>query len=86
MLRDFGISANPCIIAESESAVIAATGVLDYPLALKTAMPGIEHKSDQAGVVLNIGNERDLLAAYLDIKYPSGSVGTPLAEVLGGSD
>ena len=72
MLRDFGISANPCIIAESESAVIAATGVLDYPLALKTAMPGIEHKSDQAGVVLNIGNEGDLLAAYLDISNRLG--------------
>ena len=26
------------------------------------------------------------IAAYLGIKYPSGSVGTPLAEVLGGSD
>ncbi len=26
------------------------------------------------------------IAAYLDIKYPSGSVGTPLAEVLGGAD
>ena len=26
------------------------------------------------------------IAAYLGIKYPSGSVGTPLAEVLGGAD
>ena len=26
------------------------------------------------------------IAAYLGINYPSGSVGTPLAEVLGGAD
>jgi acyl-CoA synthetase (NDP forming) len=67
MLRDFGISANTCVIAESESAVIAATGVLKYPLVLKTAMPGIEHKSNQAGVVLNIDDEQELLVAYRDL-------------------
>ena len=26
------------------------------------------------------------IAAYLGVKYPSGSVGTPLAQVLGGAD
>ena len=67
MLRDFDVTANTCIIAESESAVIAATGVLDYPLVLKTAMPGLEHKSEQAGVALNLGTEEELLAAYRDL-------------------
>ncbi len=67
MLRDFDVSANACIIAESESALIAAMGVLDFPLVLKTAMPGVAHKSDQAGVVLNLNNEEDLLAAYRDL-------------------
>lgn len=67
MLRDFGVAANASIIAESEAAVLAATGVLDYPLVLKTAMPGVAHKSDQAGVVLNLDNEEQLLAAYRDI-------------------
>jgi len=64
MLRDFGVAANVCIIGESESAVIAATDGLDYPLVLKTAMQGVAHKSDQAGVVLGLDNEQDLLAAY----------------------
>jgi acyl-CoA synthetase (NDP forming) len=72
MLRDFGIAANTCIIAESESAVIAATGALDYPLVLKTAMPGVEHKSDQAGVALNLGSEQELRAAYRDLHHRLG--------------
>ena len=72
MLRDFGITANACVIAESESAVLAATGVLNYPLVLKTAMPGIAHKSDQAGVLLDLRNEEQLLAAYRDLNERLG--------------
>ena len=67
MLRDFGVKANASIIAESESAVLAATGVLDYPLVLKSAAPGLTHKSDRAGVLLNLDDEERLLAAYRDI-------------------
>lgn len=67
MLLDFGIAANTCVIGESESAVLAATGALDYPLVLKTAMPGVAHKSDQAGVALNLGSEQELIAAYRDL-------------------
>ena len=43
-----------------------ATG-LDYPVVMKTAMPGIRHKSDADGVRLNIGNEAELLSAYHDL-------------------
>jgi acyl-CoA synthetase (NDP forming) len=67
MLRDFGVAANSSIIAESESAVLAATSVLDYPLVLKTAAPEIAHKSDSNGVLLNLDNEERLVAAYRDI-------------------
>lgn len=73
MLRDFGITTNACVLAESESAVIAAAGVLDFPLVLKTASPGVEHKSGQAGVFLNLGTEEDLLAAYRDLHQRLGS-------------
>jgi acyl-CoA synthetase (NDP forming) len=67
MLQDFDVTANTCLIAESESAVLAATADLDYPLVLKTAMPGIAHKSDRAGVALNLHNEEQVLAAYRDL-------------------
>jgi acyl-CoA synthetase (NDP forming) len=72
MLRDFGIAANAGIIAGSEPAVLALTGVFDYPLVLKSAMPGLTHKSDQAGVVLNLQDEESLLAAYRDMSERLG--------------
>jgi acetate---CoA ligase (ADP-forming) len=72
MLRDFGVPASASIIAESESAVLAATGVLDYPLVLKTAAPELAHKSDGNGVLLGLDNEERLLAAYHDISERLG--------------
>jgi acyl-CoA synthetase (NDP forming) len=72
MLRDFGVPANASIIAESESAVLAATGVLDYPLVLKTAAPELVHKSDRNGVLLGLDSEERLLAAYRDISERLG--------------
>ena len=72
MLRDFGVQANASIIAESESAVLAATGVLDYPLVLKTAAPELAHKSDSNGVLLGLDNEERLLSAYRDISERLG--------------
>jgi acyl-CoA synthetase (NDP forming) len=72
MLHDFDVASNASIIAESEAAVLTATGVLDYPLVLKSAMPGIAHKSDHAGVMLNLENERTLLAAYQEISERLG--------------
>jgi len=38
--------------------------LLDYPVVLKTAAPGILHKTDAGGVVLNIADEQTLLSAY----------------------
>ncbi|HNB26469.1 MAG TPA: acetate--CoA ligase family protein, partial [Alphaproteobacteria bacterium] len=40
---------------------------LGYPVALKTAMPGILHKSDVGGVKLAIADEPALRAAYRDL-------------------
>lgn len=67
LLRDFNINVNSAAIAESESALLEATADLEFPLVLKTAMPGIAHKSDRAGVALNLRNQAQLLAAYRDL-------------------
>jgi acyl-CoA synthetase (NDP forming) len=72
MLQDFDITANACVVVESESDLLAATSVLDYPLVLKTAMSGIAHKSDHTGVLLNLGNEEQLIAAYRDFNKRLG--------------
>jgi acyl-CoA synthetase (NDP forming) len=49
---------------EELRAAAAATG---YPLVVKTAAPGINHKSDHGGVFVNIQAEADLLKHYDDL-------------------
>ncbi len=67
LLKDFHLPANPDRIVESESEARAAACELGYPVAIKTAMRGIDHKSDRDGVRLNIEGEADLTAAYQDL-------------------
>ena len=64
LLRDFQLPANPGRIVENESEARAAARELGYPVVLKTAMRGIDHKSDRDGVHLNIEEETTLTAAY----------------------
>ena len=46
---------------------------LGYPVVMKTAMPGIRHKSDVGGVRLNIGDEAELLSVYHDLSGRFGN-------------
>ena len=64
LLGDFGFPINPTRLAVSESEVLAAADGLGFPLVLKTAEPGILHKTDQDGVRLDLEDENQLLAAY----------------------
>lgn len=67
MLRDFGISASTSGIVESEIELLAARKQFEYPLVLKTAMPDMQHKTEQRGVLLNIADESQLTEAYADL-------------------
>jgi len=84
-LADFGIPMVLGVEVASESQLIEAADQLDYPLVLKTAAPGIAHKSDQAGVRLNITSQGELLAAYRDLSQRLGSAVTlaPMVEADG---
>jgi len=64
LLGDFGFPINPARLADSKSEVLSAAADLGYPLVLKTAEPGILHKTDQDGVRLGLEDENQLLAAY----------------------
>jgi acetate---CoA ligase (ADP-forming) len=67
LLADFGI-ANPGIaIANSRAEVQKAALSLGFPVALKTAAPGIHHKSDVAGVHLGLATDEDIGRAYDDL-------------------
>jgi acyl-CoA synthetase (NDP forming) len=67
LLRDAGLPANAGQIAESESAALAAARDCGFPVVLKTAKRGIDHKSDRQGVHLDIREEAALSTAYRDL-------------------
>lgn len=73
LLRDFQLPANPGRIVESEAEARDAGRELGYPVVLKTAAAGIDHKSDRDGVRLGLENEAALTAAYRDIASRIGS-------------
>lgn len=64
LLRDFAVTVNPCTIAEDRAALLAAAQSYQYPLVLKSALPGLLHKTDQGGVHLNLTSREELLGAY----------------------
>ena len=64
LLRDFGVNANACSLVDNEAQLLEAARDYGYPIVLKTAMPGITHKTDRGGVVLGIGSEQELRDAY----------------------
>ena len=67
LLRDFGVPAIACQEATSLEEAHAAAKTLGYPIALKTAEPGIAHKTERGGVHLGLSDENALAQAYRDL-------------------
>jgi acyl-CoA synthetase (NDP forming) len=67
LLHDLGLPANVGRVVESEAEARAAARELGYPVALKTAVRGIDHKSDVGGVRLGLEDEASLSSAYQDL-------------------
>ena len=67
MLGDWGV---PVVAAEAAATLeeaLAAAGRVGWPVALKTAAPGVAHKSDVGGVVLGVDGPDRLATAYADL-------------------
>ena len=64
LLRDWGIPVIESRSVETLAQAVAAGAALGYPVVLKTAAPGILHKSDVGGVWLNLWDESALATAY----------------------
>jgi len=73
MLRDFGFPMNPATRVDSLDSALEAAEASGYPLVLKTAEPGILHKTDHGGVILGIESADELRAAYADLEGRLGS-------------
>jgi acyl-CoA synthetase (NDP forming) len=67
LLQAYGINTPTCQLSDSLNNVLIQSKDIGFPLALKTAMQGILHKSDVGGVKLNINNETELKLAYGDM-------------------
>jgi hypothetical protein len=67
MLEQFGIPAVGCRLVDDLETLEAAAATMPFPVVLKTAARGILHKTEQRGVILDIGNADELRAAYSDL-------------------
>ncbi|MDH3473496.1 MAG: acetate--CoA ligase family protein, partial [Rhodospirillales bacterium] len=67
LLSDYGVPVVSAQTAGSREAALAAAEALGYPVALKTAAPGVLHKTEASGVLLNLGDVEKVSAAYDDM-------------------
>lgn len=76
LLSDFGVPVVPVTVVGSLDDAVAAAERLGFPVALKTGMPEISHKSDIGGVRLGLVNGVQVKEAYNDIAGRLGPVVT----------
>jgi acetate---CoA ligase (ADP-forming) len=67
LLADWGVPAVAAEVAASVEEALAAAGRVGWPVALKTAAPGVVHKSDVDGVRLRLDGPDRVAAAYEDL-------------------
>jgi succinyl-CoA synthetase beta subunit len=72
LLGSFGLPVNPAEVRNTETGIIEATREMGFPVVLKTAEPGIRHKTEQRGVYLDIRNEEMLSKAYRELSERLG--------------
>ena len=79
LLADYGVPTVAAEAALSLDDALAAAGKVGYPVALKTGMPDVSHKSDVGGVHLGLENGKAVKRAYLDLTERLGPVVTVAA-------
>ncbi len=67
LFGDYGVPVLPHRIAEDADAALAAAREFGFPVAMKTAMPGILHKSDVGGVKLDLASDEQVRGAAMMI-------------------
>ncbi|MFP6745283.1 MAG: acetate--CoA ligase family protein, partial [Alphaproteobacteria bacterium] len=72
LLADFGIPTATSEIVSDREAALAAAKVVGYPVALKTAEPGADHKTELNGVRLGLTDEDAVATAYNDLTIRLG--------------
>lgn len=77
LLTDWGIPVAAGAVVTSALAAVRQADTLGYPVVVKTAVPGIVHKTDQRLVMTAIPTARDVRRAVHDLQAVTGP-GTPV--------
>ncbi len=72
LLSDFGVPVVQSEVAETLDGAVAAAERLGFPVALKTAATGVQHKSDVGGVRLGLADRTALADAYGEVSASLG--------------
>ena len=72
LLAEYGVPVAASREAETAEAAVAAASELGWPVAMKSAAPGLAHKSDVDGVRLGIAGEDGVRSAYADLSSRLG--------------
>jgi acyl-CoA synthetase (NDP forming) len=72
LMSDFGLPSVRFALVDNDEQLLQAADDFGYPLVLKTAMPGISHKSDKKGVIVGIADFQHLQRAYKDLQQRLG--------------
>jgi acyl-CoA synthetase (NDP forming) len=72
LLADYGVPVVESVRADTLEETIAAAERFGFPVAVKTAAPGVTHKSDVGGVRLGVDDSPSLEDAYADLERRLG--------------
>jgi acyl-CoA synthetase (NDP forming) len=72
LLGDYGVPVTESVRADTLEDAIAAAERLGFPVAVKTAKPGVLHKSDVGGVRLGVDDSPSLEGAYGELEHQLG--------------
>jgi acyl-CoA synthetase (NDP forming) len=67
LMGDAGLPANAGTLVDGEAPAIAAAEAMGYPVVLKTAKRGLDHKSERQGIHLGLEDKAAVSAAYRDL-------------------
>jgi acetate---CoA ligase (ADP-forming) len=81
-LAENGIPVVPSLLVTDPRAAAAAAGELGYPVVLKLAADGIEHKSDIGGVRVGLRNAAEVEVAYADVARAGREAGADVRGAL----
>jgi acetate---CoA ligase (ADP-forming) len=67
LLAAYGVPAVRCVEVDDLESALEAAATIGWPVALKTAAPGIVHKTERDGVRLDLADDTQLRSAYNDM-------------------